>query len=85
MFEVSLAVKIARGFFDDIYRDEDIQNLMLEEVVSDEGSNEWRVTFGYDSNLDKELEKIVRVYKVFHIDADEGHFKGMFMREVGKM
>jgi len=92
MIEVTQAVKIARGFFNEIYQDEDIQNLMLEEVVIDEDSNEWRITFGYDSHISKEantifsektIDKILRVYKRIHIDADKGDFKGMFIRIVG--
>ena len=92
MIEVTQAIKLARRFFNEIYQDEAIQNLMLEEVVIDDDSNEWRITFGYDSHIGKEAntifsEKITsktpRVYKKIHIDADEGDFKGMFMREVG--
>ncbi len=92
MIEVTQAVKLARQFFNEIYQDEDIQNLMLEEVVIDQDSNEWRITLGYDSHIIKEanhvfskkiIDKMPRVYKRIHIDADEGDFKGMFIREVG--
>ena len=92
MIEVTLAVKIAREFFNEMYQDEEIQNLMLEEVVSDDDSNEWRVTFGYDVRtnkeastifLEKNISRVLRVYKKIHIDAEEGDFKGMFIREVG--
>lgn len=92
MIEVTQAIKLARRFFNEIYQDEAIQNLMLEEVVIDDDSNEWRITFGYDSLITKEantilskeiINKMSRVYKKIHIDADEGDFKGMFMREVG--
>lgn len=92
MIEATQAVKIARQFFNEIYQDEDIQNLMLEEVVIDDDSNEWRITFGYDSHITEEAnaifsEKVTsktpRAYKRIHIDADEGNFKGMFSRIVG--
>ncbi|WP_367110754.1 hypothetical protein [uncultured Psychrobacter sp.] len=91
MIEVTQAVKLARQFFNEIYQDEDIQNLMLEEVVIDDDSNEWQITFGYDANTTKEastifsekiIDKIPRAYKRIHIDADEGDFKDMFNREV---
>ena len=86
MMEVTMtmAIKIARKYFDDIYQNEEINNLELEEIVCDKDSNEWRITFGYDADADKAVEKTSRVYKVFHIDGDEGAFKGMFMREMGK-
>lgn len=92
MIEVTQAVKLARQFFNELYQDEDIQNLKLEEVVIDDDSNEWRITLGYDSNFSKEtnhvfsekvINKTLRLYKRIHIDADEGNFKGMFIREVG--
>lgn len=84
MMEVTMtmAIKIARKYFDDIYQNEEINNLALEEIVCDKDSNEWRITFGYEA--DKAVEKTSRVYKVFHIDGDEGDFKGMFMREMDK-
>lgn len=88
MMEVTIAIKIARKYFDDIYQNEEINNLELEEIICDNDSNEWRITFGYDADADddadKAIEKTSRVYKVFHIDGDEGDFKGMFMREMGK-
>jgi len=83
MIEVTEAVKLARQFFNDIYQDEEINNLKLEEVVFDDDNNQWRITLGYDSHASKEIRKISRVYKVFHIDAENGDFKGMFIRIVG--
>lgn len=83
MIEVTQAVKLARQFFNELYQDEDIQNLMLEGVVIDDDSNQWHITLGYDSHVVRKLQKNLRVYKTFHIDADEGDFKGMFIREVG--
>ena len=91
MIEVTQAIKLARQLFNELYQDEDIQNLMLEEVVLDDDSNDWRITFGYDTPISKEtnhifskqiIDKILRVYKRIHIDAESGHFKGMFIREV---
>lgn len=91
MIEVTQAVKLARQFFNELYQDEDIQNLMLEEVVIDDDSNEWRITLGYDSHISKEanhilsekiIDRVPRVYKRIHIDAESGHFKGMFIREL---
>ena len=86
MMEVTMtmAIKIARKYFDDIYQNEEINNLALEEIVCDKDGNEWRITFGYDALAGQAIEKTSRVYKVFHIDGDEGAFKGMFMREMGK-
>lgn len=92
MIEVTQAVKLARKFFNELYQDEDIQNLMLEEVVVDDDSNEWHSTLGYDSHITQETDHVLsdkiisrasRVYKRIHIGADEGYFKGMFIREVG--
>ena len=102
MMDVTMAVKIARDFANDLYQGEDIKNLGLEEVIFDEDSNEWRVTLGYDSyrikttetgpipysimsslapnNIEKET---LRDYKTFRLNADDGNFKGMLIREVG--
>lgn len=62
MIEVTAAVKYARQFANDLYQDEDIKHLGLEEVVFDDNSNEWRVTLGYDSYRVKTTETAPNPY-----------------------
>jgi len=101
MIEVTEAVKIARNFASDLFVDEDIKNLGLEEVIFKESDNEWQVTLGYDSYKVKTKEtapnlhfsmmlaptsiekETLREYKTFRIDAKDGSFKGMLIRNVG--
>ena len=60
MIEVTQAVKLARQFFNELYQDEDIQNLKLEEVAINDDSNEWRITFGYDAHSGKQSKNTHR-------------------------
>ena len=62
MIDVTDAVKYARKLANDLYQDEDIKNLGLEEVIFDESSNEWRVTLGYDSYRVKTIASATNPY-----------------------
>lgn len=98
MIEVKQAVQIARKFAKELYQDEDIQHLGLEEVMLDDTKHEWLVTLGYDSHRVKQTRpnmafaknmfadtiiEHLREYKTFRIDANDGSFHGIKMREVG--
>lgn len=62
MIEVTEAVKLARQFAADLFEDENIKNLGLEEVVFEESDNEWRITLGYDSHRVRTTEKSTNQY-----------------------
>ncbi|MBS9780037.1 MAG: hypothetical protein KGV51_05355 [Moraxellaceae bacterium] len=100
MIDVKKAVKIARDFTTEIYEDEEVANISLEEVNFDDTTQQWAVTIGFDTNrkkisrpnkplsiignLNNEIsEEAIRAYKVVHLDAEDGEFKGMTMRQVG--
>ena len=51
--DVKEAVKRAKAFISDLFADEDIRDLGLEEVEYDEASREWRVTIGFTRPWDR--------------------------------
>ncbi len=53
MIDVKEAVKIARNFATEIYQDEEVSNIGLEEVNFDEETKQWAVTIGFDTNRKK--------------------------------
>lgn len=57
MIDVKEAVKTARQYANELYEDEDIKHLGLEEVVFDESKKEWQITLGYDSYRVKTIEQ----------------------------
>lgn len=83
---VSKAFKYAHEF----YKLQEIPQLMLEEVELDEEKEIWLVTLGYKSTrtiqrqtlpLTTEKESL-REYKTFHINAQNGQFISLKIREV---
>jgi hypothetical protein len=51
--EVKAAVKIAKEHLLDLFADEDISNLGLEEVEFDDSAQEWVVTLGFSRPWDE--------------------------------
>ena len=51
--EVKAAVKIAKEHLIDLFADEDISNLGLEEVEFDDNAQEWIVTLGFSRPWDE--------------------------------
>ena len=90
MIDVQAAVKIALNFIGDMYADNDLSDIRLEEVemsIFEEGAEAWCVTIGFRSPgtvgavADALGERHVRDYKVVRIDSDNGEVQGMTMRE----
>jgi len=93
--DVKHAVRSALDFVRDIYSEEKISNLGLEEVSFDDGV--WSVTLGFSRPWDRPRDRrpaydLVpgtaspepppeRDYKVVKIDAETGTVLGMVMRE----
>lgn len=98
MLTVKEAVQKAREYAKEVYEGEPIKNLLLEEAVLDSSQTQWLITFGYDSSrvvrekpaieglaiaLSSSVkEETLRDYKTFIINAENGAFGGMKMRDV---
>ena len=90
---VKEAVQHAFQHAKQLYADTTIKNLLLEEVEFWEEDNEWHVTLGFDAGrrtekvtgtalLPDRTYEMVREYKIFYIDGEDGHFKKMQIRQV---
>jgi hypothetical protein len=87
---VKEAVSKAFEYAHDLYKPQEIPQLMLEEVELDEEKKHWLVTLGYKSyrTIQKQMlpltteKESVREYKIFRIDAQDGQFISLKIREV---
>ena len=91
MVEMKEAVKAAHAFAVDLYEDEELRGLRVEELeLTESDPLEWRVTLGWvemaRASISSSLlvaarghQALPRVYKVFHVDADSGMVKRMTM------
>ena len=77
--DVKEATRTAREYITDLFADEQITNLGLEEVVYDMESEQWRITFGFARPWDRQGDmgvrmglKAPRAYKVVRIDDGAG-------------
>ena len=77
--DVKEATHIARNYITDVFADEEIAQLGLEEVVQDQDTKEWRITLGFVRPWDKQGVlglrmglKVPRDYKVVTIDDRDG-------------
>ena len=77
--DVKAAARLARGYIADLFVDEEISQLGLEEAVYDPETDEWRVTVGFARPWDQPGSvgarlglKSPRTYKVVHIDNPAG-------------
>lgn len=79
--DVRGAVQKARSFLEDLFQDEGIEDVGLEEVVFDDESNEWKVTIGFSRPWDHRRmafeDTPSRSYKVVRIDNDDGAVKSL--------
>jgi len=85
------AVKLARRYFDDIYVEDKLENVLLEEIELTDGDRVWQVTFGYDtervletpnSSLFGKSARIIRDYKTVQVDARTGDLIAIKIRKV---
>ncbi len=77
--DVKEVTKTAREYVAEVFADEQITNLGLEEVVYDVESERWRITFGFARPWDRQGDmgvrmglKAPRAYKVVSIDDNNG-------------
>ncbi len=91
---VKTAVSNAMQFIRELYADEQIKDVLLEEVEFSEPADQWLITIGFMRNKikDKSSSSIadlilperetIRKYKIVHIDAQSGEPISMKIREI---
>lgn len=84
MIDAKEAVKIAKSYFLDLFNDQLLTNIQLEEVERTEDGKFWRVTIGYDRGSENQLRSILgetpRYYKVVTVDAFTGQAESVKIR-----
>lgn len=104
MLTMKEAVIQAKSYATELYEDENIQDLSLEEIDFDTLSNHWKVTLGYNAkrhsietsakhrarlatevlgvfgNNEPPKTEMVREYKIFEINAQDGSLIKMLIR-----
>lgn len=85
------AKEVARDYLIDLFADEEVMNIGLEEVVHHQDAQEWRITYGFVRAWDKQGQMgikmglpVPRSYKVVSIDDSSGKvisLKDRLMRE----
>ena len=75
------AVQKARSFLEELFQDEGIEDVGLEEVVFDDESNEWKVTIGFTRPWDLRRAAFEdapsRSYKVIRINNQTESVKSL--------
>ena len=83
--EVKEAVRTAKEYLTELFDDEQIMNVGLEEVVFVSESNDWNITIGFSRPWDQRnvlataLGEVrpARSYKVLRINDDSGHIESL--------
>ena len=87
--ELKKMVNTAIQFLDNLYDQENLRNVMLEEIERSEDSGRWLVTLGFDMDFsppptysitDLFAKKPQRIYKTIEIDEKTGEALAMKMR-----
>lgn len=90
--EVKEAVRIAKSYLADLYDDEGIINVGLEEVEFDEPSDTWRITLGFSHEKFTKISlvptmigdrRLNRSYKVIRVRDDNGKVMSLTDRLLG--
>ena len=90
--DVKEAVVLAKQNLLDLYADEKVTNLSLEEVEFDESAGEWIVTLGFSRPWDEPRNSLAaiaqtylrRTYKTVKISNDSRQILSMRTREVAQ-
>lgn len=86
MIDARQAVKIAKTYFSDLFSDQALTNVQLEEVERTEDGKFWRITIGYDRPNEKDIRSVLgqlpRYYKVVTIDAATGEAESVKIRAI---
>ncbi len=98
--DVKEAVGTAKRYIVDIYEDEPIRHISVEEVVFDESDNSWKVTVGFFRPWDEKLglsgilgaaaegEPALwkrRSFKIVQVDDHTGKVKSMTHRPISSL
>ena len=88
--ELKKMVNTAIQFLDNLYDQENLRNVMLEEIERSEDSGRWLVTLGFDMGFSPpstyfitdllNTKKPQRIYKTIEIDEKTGEALAMKMR-----
>ena len=91
--DVKSADQAAKDYVQDLYSDNNLRDLMLEEIEISEGSDEWLVTVGFSLSESKDdsaalitpsrkSRSLSRRYKIINVDAKTGQPISMKIRPV---
>lgn len=89
--EVQDAVKLAKKYVADVFRDEEPTNIGLEEIEFDDKDSSWNVTIGFSrpwNSVKTSLAAITgettkkRAYKIVRIRDDDGRMIAIKRRDV---
>ena len=86
--DVKEAVGRAKEYLGDLFEDEQIMNVGLEEVVFEDVSNIWKITIGFSRPWDQKGPLVAtlveghpaRSYKVLSINDDSGRVESLMDR-----
>jgi hypothetical protein len=85
--KIEEAVLAAIAFFDKLYENKGLSDVLLEEIRSVSGSK-WDVTLGYNRPLSTGTAKmltggrqVVREYKIFTVNKDTGNVESIKIRK----
>ena len=90
--DVKDAVRTAKDYLAELFVDEEVVNIGLEEVWYDYESDKWHVTIGFSRPWDRkhpfagalsEAGRPDRSYKEICIDDDSGNIDSLKVRELG--
>jgi hypothetical protein len=88
--DVKQAVRTALEFFRELYAEERLPDIRVEEVLLSADESEWEITVGYSrpetvgEYVDRTLQKLPprRDYKRLAVDTMSGRVKRMMMRDL---
>jgi hypothetical protein len=90
MIDVKQAVRSAESYARELYQQDELRHLRLEEVEMSDDGREWKVTLGWlepavSRNgliVNGGVHRLPRVYKRFEVDAETGTVKSMKIRDL---
>ncbi|HKP76251.1 MAG TPA: hypothetical protein VJT67_12055 [Longimicrobiaceae bacterium] len=91
MVDVKQAVKSAESYARELFGDQELSHLRLEEVEFSELEALWKVTLGWVEPAvakpglvfsNGSIQRLPRVYKVFEVDAETGKVRSMKIRDL---
>ena len=90
MIDVKQAVRSAEDYARELFDDENLRHLRLEEVELSEDGRQWKVTLGWVEPavakpglmINGAVHRLPRVYKLFEVDAETGSVSSMKIRSL---